>query len=86
MPFGAALVRDGVLLRLGQNNQVTAHDPSGHAEVSLLRDAWAEHGPDIARGATVYASGEPCAMCSGTSRTMTEFVPASATICGNAIG
>jgi len=65
MPFGAALVRDGALLLLAQNNQVTERDPMGHAEVVLLRNACTNGGPGFARGATVYASGEPCAMCTG---------------------
>jgi tRNA(Arg) A34 adenosine deaminase TadA len=65
MPFGAALVRDGTLLHVAQNNQLTELDLTGHAEVVLLRGAWAEHGLGVARGATVYASGEPCAMCTG---------------------
>lgn len=65
MPFGAALVRDGQLIQVAQNEQVTGRDPTAHAEVALLRQAWAAHGLDAARGATVYASGEPCAMCTG---------------------
>lgn len=65
LPFGAALVRDGALLLLAQNNQVTERDPTGHAEVVLLRSACSNAGPNFARGATVYASGEPCAMCTG---------------------
>src|SRR4030095_1761106 len=31
----------------------------------LIREATARLGADALRGATVYASGEPCAMCSG---------------------
>src|SRR5262245_19660819 len=65
MPFGAALVRDGTLLHVAQNNQLTELDLTGHAEVVLLRGAWAQFGLSVARGATVYASGEPCAMCTG---------------------
>jgi len=64
-PFGATLVKDGVLELVSRNNQMTAADPLGHAEVVLVREALARKGPDVLRGATVYASGEPCAMCSG---------------------
>jgi tRNA(adenine34) deaminase len=64
-PFGAALVREGVLLHVSGNNQVTASDCTGHAEVVLLREAASKHGREALRGTTVYASGEPCAMCSG---------------------
>ncbi|MFT3953512.1 MAG: nucleoside deaminase [Piscinibacter sp.] len=66
MPFGATLVApDGTLLWTAQNNQVTSGDCTGHAELVLVRDARAALGADAVRGGTVYASGEPCAMCSG---------------------
>jgi tRNA(Arg) A34 adenosine deaminase TadA len=65
MPFGACLVHDGQLRWTAQNNQITTGDCTGHAEVALIREAASELGPDSLRGATVYASGEPCAMCAG---------------------
>jgi len=65
MPFGAALVKDGQMLWLAQNNQVTAADCTGHAEVVLVREARKALGDAATVGATVYASGEPCAMCAG---------------------
>jgi tRNA(adenine34) deaminase len=66
MPFGAALVKDGAVLDLAQNNQLTSGDCSGHAETVLVRQAQAAGRVATLRGATVYASGEPCAMCAGT--------------------
>ena len=65
MPFGACLVRDGRLLWTAQNNQVTTGDCTGHAELVLVREAASQLSPEALRGATVYASGEPCAMCAG---------------------
>lgn len=66
MPFGATLVSpEGSLLWTARNNQVTRGDCTGHAELVLVREATAKLGADALRGATVYASGEPCAMCSG---------------------
>lgn len=65
MPFGAVLVRDGVALHTALNNQVTTADCMGHAEVVLVREVTATLGTAALRGATVYASGEPCAMCAG---------------------
>jgi tRNA(adenine34) deaminase len=66
MPFGATLVSpDGALLWTARNNQVTRGDCTGHAELVLVREATAALGAPALRGATVYASGEPCAMCSG---------------------
>jgi tRNA(Arg) A34 adenosine deaminase TadA len=66
MPFGATLVSAaGAQLLVAQNNQVTSDDCTGHAETVLVREAAAKLGPDALKGATVYASGEPCAMCAG---------------------
>lgn len=65
MPFGAVLARGSQLLLVARNEQRTTQDPMAHAEVVLIRRALSELGPDAVRGATVYASGEPCAMCAG---------------------
>ena len=65
-PYGAALTRaDGTLLLVERNRQHSARDTTAHAEMVLVRRAEAELGPDALRGSTVYASGEPCAMCAG---------------------
>ena len=65
-PYGATLVTaDGQRSHVSGNNQVTTGDCTGHAEVVLVREAAATLGVEALRGATVYASGEPCAMCSG---------------------
>lgn len=65
-PYGAVLVgAGGELLHVSKNNQVTAGDCTGHAEVALIREVCATRGADALAGATVYASGEPCAMCAG---------------------
>jgi tRNA(Arg) A34 adenosine deaminase TadA len=66
VPFGASLVKDGVLLHVSRNNQITESDLMGHAEVVLVREVVKTKGRDMLKGATVYASGEPCAMCSGS--------------------
>ncbi len=65
MPFGAVLARDGVALHTAMNGQLTTADCMGHAEVVLVREVAATLGTAALRGATVYASGEPCAMCAG---------------------
>lgn len=66
MPFGASLVRDGQCLQVSRNEQLSSGDCMAHAEVVLVRDAVRRLGAAALRGATVYASGEPCAMCCGT--------------------
>ena len=66
MPYGAALVSaTGQLLHVSRNNQVSSGDCTGHAELVLIREVCAALGADKLVGATVYASGEPCAMCAG---------------------
>ncbi|RZL09568.1 MAG: nucleoside deaminase [Rubrivivax sp.] len=65
MPFGASLVKNGHTLWTAQNKQRTASDCTGHAEVVLVREARQALGHETTVGATVYASGEPCAMCAG---------------------
>lgn len=66
MPFGAVLVSPaGEVLQVAENNQITGNDCTGHAELVLVRQATQALGADSLKGATVYASGEPCAMCSG---------------------
>ncbi|MDY0744988.1 nucleoside deaminase [Paucibacter sp. R3-3] len=66
MPFGAVLAApDGRALMTAMNNQVTTRDCTGHAELVLVREAQRTLGDAALAGATVYASGEPCAMCSG---------------------
>lgn len=65
MPFGAVLVKGGRALMTAQNNQNSTRDCTGHAETVLVRMAQRDLGDEALRGATVYASGEPCAMCAG---------------------
>ena len=65
-PYGAVLVSAaGEVLHVATNQQNTDHDITGHAEVVLVREAAARLGAAALAGGTVYASGEPCAMCSG---------------------
>ena len=65
-PFGATLVSaDGSLVLVAVNNVRTASDCTGHAEMVAVRNAQKQWGRAQLRGATMYASGEPCAMCAG---------------------
>jgi tRNA(adenine34) deaminase len=65
-PYGAALVSArGELLHVAANHQNTRRDVTAHAEVELVREVVEKFGQAALRGGTVYASGEPCAMCSG---------------------
>ena len=62
-PFGALVVRDGEVLGEGWNRVTSTADPTAHAEMVALRRAARAVGDFELRGATVYASGEPCPMC-----------------------
>lgn len=62
-PFGAVLVVDGNVVAQARNSVVTGHDATAHAEMNALRVAAA--GSTQLSGATIYASTEPCVMCSG---------------------
>ena len=65
-PYAATLVSaDGKILQVAGNTQVTSGDGMAHAEVVAVREASARFGAAAVRGSTVFASGEPCAMCSG---------------------
>lgn len=62
-PFGAVLVKDGEVIAEGVNELHFKHDVSGHAELLAIRRAQNKLQTDNLEGYTMYASGEPCAMC-----------------------
>lgn len=65
-PFGATLVSpNGAVLLVAANTVKTTADCTAHAEMALIRTAQTQFGRPALRGATVFASGEPCAMCAG---------------------
>lgn len=64
-PFGALLVSDqGELLLRGENSVITKRDCTGHAELNLLREASRKYSRELLATCTIYASTEPCPMCS----------------------
>src|SRR5262245_263588 len=65
-PFGAVLVgRDGQLIGEGHNTVRADLDPTAHAEVIAIRQAWRRLGEwRLLEGGTLYTSCEPCLMCS----------------------
>jgi len=68
MPFGAILVdAAGEVVLEGENTAITEHDPTGHAETNLMREAGRRFEPDYLAGCTMYTSAEPCAMCAGAA-------------------
>lgn len=66
-PFGALLVRGGLLLAEGQNRVTATLDPSAHAEVVAIRAACQVVQDFSLAGATLYTSCEPCPLCLAAS-------------------
>jgi len=64
-PFGAVIVRDGKVIGRGLNLGASLKDPTAHGEMIAIRRVLAEGNPGVLKGATLYTSGEPCAMCMG---------------------
>ncbi|MCU1375284.1 MAG: CMP/dCMP deaminase zinc-binding, partial [Actinomycetia bacterium] len=64
LPFGAVLVLDGEVLLTAENATLTTGDVTRHAEIDLVR-ATAGWDRAVLAGATIYASGKPCPMCTG---------------------
>ncbi|CAN5234313.1 nucleoside deaminase [soil metagenome] len=64
-PFGALLVddRDQVLLE-DENTTMTDRDLTAHPELKVARDAARQFDPELLSRCTMYASTEPCGMCS----------------------
>ncbi|MDB5574128.1 MAG: Cytidine/deoxycytidylate deaminase:Tat pathway signal [Tardiphaga sp.] len=66
-PFGAVVVRDGVVLAATGNSVLRDNDPSAHAEVNAIRMACKKVGAPNLKGATLFSSCEPCPMCYSTA-------------------
>ena len=62
-PFGAVIVRDGVVIATGVNQVTATHDPTAHAEVTAIRNACRELKTFELKGTEIYSSCEPCPMC-----------------------
>ncbi|MGW6723996.1 nucleoside deaminase [Streptomyces sp. NPDC054995] len=63
IPFSGVVVGNGRILGTGFNRVREDNDPTAHAEVVALREATTRHGIRAVAGATLIASGEPCALC-----------------------
>ncbi|MFT4031979.1 MAG: nucleoside deaminase [Siphonobacter sp.] len=64
-PFGAIVVKDGVIVGRGHNQVTSTNDPTAHAEVTAIRDACQNLGTYQLTGCEIYTSCEPCPMCLG---------------------
>ncbi|MCB0556110.1 MAG: nucleoside deaminase [Phaeodactylibacter sp.] len=64
-PFGAVVVKDGLIIGRGQNRVLADRDPTAHAEVVAIRQACEHLGHFQLEGCVIYTSCEPCPMCLG---------------------
>ena len=65
-PFGAILVdENGKILLEQENNEITEHKCTGHAETHLIERASIAYDKAKLAKCTLYTTVEPCVMCSG---------------------
>lgn len=64
-PFGAVVVKEGVVIGSGTNQVTASNDPTAHAEIVAIREATTKLGTFDLTGCEIYASCEPCPMCLG---------------------
>ena len=65
VPVGAVLVRDGEIVARSHNCRESSQDPTGHAELLVIRSGAGGSGRWRLTGATLYVTKEPCVMCAG---------------------
>ena len=66
-PFGAVIVRDGVVIAAEGNSVNGDSDPTAHAEINAIRAAGRALGTWDLSGCVLYASSRCCPMCYGAA-------------------
>ena len=64
-PFGAVVVKDGIIVGRGNNRVTSSNDPTAHAEIVAIREACGQLNTFQLTDCTIYTSCEPCPMCLG---------------------
>jgi guanine deaminase len=64
-PFGAVVVKNGVIVGEGHNLVISTNDPTAHAEVVAIREACKNLNTFQLTDCELYTSCEPCPMCLG---------------------
>lgn len=64
-PFGAIIVKDGIIVGAGNNRVTSTNDPTAHAEMVAIRDACQRLNTFQLTDCVLYTSCEPCPMCLG---------------------
>jgi tRNA(adenine34) deaminase len=65
VPVGAVVVCDRRIVGRGWNRNISASDPTAHAEILALREAGTTVGNHRLENCDLFATIEPCAMCAG---------------------
>ncbi len=64
VPVGAVIVdQTGKIIAQAGNETLERKDPTGHAEINVLRRAARQFGSERLIGCDLYVTLEPCAMC-----------------------
>jgi tRNA(Arg) A34 adenosine deaminase TadA len=64
-PYGAIIVRGGVIVGEGRSEVVTSTDPTAHSELLAVRDAARRLGTRNLSDCDMFSSATPCPMCQG---------------------
>ena len=64
-PYGAVVVRNGVIVGEGRSYVVLQSDPTAHSELLAVRDAARRLGSRDLSDCEMYSTATPCAMCQG---------------------
>ena len=64
VPIGSVIVSQGKIIGRGRNRRVQKGSPILHGEMDALENAGRQPA-SVYRGATLYTTLSPCAMCSG---------------------
>ncbi len=62
-PYGAVIVKEGLIVGEGVSAVVTDTDPTAHAEMQAIRDAARRLGTGNLSGCEMYGTSRACPMC-----------------------
>ena len=63
VPVGAIIVKDGIVIAYGSNTREEMQDPTGHAEMTAIREAAKALSSWRLINCELYVTLEPCPMC-----------------------
>ncbi|HCC68596.1 MAG TPA: tRNA-specific adenosine deaminase [Nitrospiraceae bacterium] len=65
-PVGAVLVKENRVIAKAHNIKESKNDPTGHAEIIVIREGASKTGNWRLVDITLYVTKEPCVMCAGS--------------------